>query len=406
MKKIMVLGVREAEHPFAAAARAESYEIVTGCQEADARHAPATERVMIDADDLDGATLAASRHGVSGIVGVGEKAALTAAYVARQLELPGVPYAEERLLHNLLLLRQFQEAHHFKVPRWRDLSQTQDVTGLSFPLYVSPADGNVLRHMQVVHNRSGLREARRDALRQSPGGFVIAQESPFGDRPPADAALVCTLLVIRRGELMPIVWSSCHMRRREHVPASIRYPAGIGRNARILLNGECQRLVELLSIRNAHIPVLAYSVPGSRPFLLHLGIRDDSYRMAWFWSWLYGRDLQRDALRMAAGDPAEGGRYEEPPEDTCLACYNIRTAKRGILRHLGYHESLRPYIEAHYDMERQSAAVDGSVGPRHHIGSILLRFPNAGVMEEVLERIESLIEPSIEAFMGGAEQSV
>lgn len=408
MKTLMVLGVREAEHPFAAAARQEGYAIVTGCQEREARTAASEGHVIVGAGDRRAVETAAARFGVAGILGIGEEAALTAAYVAGRLELPGVPYAEERLFHNLLLLRAFQRDHGFRTPRWRDLSHSLRTRGLSYPLYVSPADGNVLQYMQRVESAETLPAARQAARRSSPGSMVIAQECP-GERDGSEGAmLVSAMMVVRHGELMPLLWSDCLpvWQPGGWAPAGGRYPAHLSATAQFLLNGECKRLVSILGLQNVNLPVLACSVPKGRPYILQLGIRDDYYVMSWVASYLYGHDLQRDALRYSAGDAAEGGRLLPPVEGTFLAWYTFHTTRHGVLRHLQFHDRLQPYIKDCRLHMQQSAQIYGEPGVRHRLATILLRFPNAQIMDEMLSRIEELLEVVMDDFPEALEGSV
>lgn len=407
MKKVMLLGVREADHPFAAALRKEPYEVVAGCQEAAARFASSDSHVMIGNEERGRVVATAARLGVAGILGIGEEAALTASYAAGRLDLPGVHYPEERLMHNLLLLREFQRDHGFRVPAWRDISLAPDVQGLQWPLCVSPADGDALRYMVCAQNQEELAAARQEALRHSPGGYVIAQECPTAETA-ARAMLVSALLVVRQGELMPILWCDCDLAEEmtDYVPSGVRYPSRLDQNARYLLCEECTRMITLLGLQNAEVPVLVYYVPGEMPYLLHLGIRDDRYVMARFWSHLYRQDLLRDTLRLAAGDPPHREELREPREGTCLAYHTVRTRRHGILRRLRLHKALQPYLRECWSMTRQSTHLDGGSQQAHTLGTLILRFPDETVMEDILGRIGELVEVGIDDFPQLSEQSV
>lgn len=396
MKTLMVLGVHDEGYPYARAIRRESYRVIAGSERQLRPVRPAESHVLVESTNTGEVLRLARRYGVDGILGVGDAGTLAASYVAQQLGLAGMPYAEEQLFHNLLRLRAFQVQHGFQVPRYKDLTHSLDTGDLHYPLYVSPADGQVLRHTERVEGPAQLAAARYRARRHSKEGLVIAQEELPGVSDGA-ALVVMTELVVRSGALQPVIWCealSVGLRNR-YVPHCARYPARFpertGPILQMMLEGECARLVSLLQLQDAHIPVLAYCVPGGVPYLIRVGLRDGAYNTTRFLSHLYRRDLLREAVRLAAGDLLSTRRFRLPAEGTFCAYYTITASQAGILRHIHFADELRPYRKGFVRSARQSERIYLDGTEEQTLGTQVLEFPDEATMEDVMGRIRSLI---------------
>lgn len=401
MKTLMVLGVREEGHPYAHTPVRESYEVLMGTEQRLEQQRPSDAYILYDGGDVEEVLRSARDHAISGILGVGEAASLSASYVAQHLGLPGVPYAEEQLFHDLLRLREFQEQHALRVPRYRNLTQSVDTGGLSYPMFVGPADGHVLRHTVRVNDAGELAAARQQALHWSPGRRVIAQEDITGQPGNEGAVTVMSELIVRSGSLQPTIWCEALLDQgvRHYVPVGARYPARLSDVGRMLLQGECSRLVSLLQLQDAQLPVLAYCAPDSMPYLLRIGTRDGADIMTRFLTRLYHHDLHGDALRIAAGDRITFHRYREPAEGTFQAYYSIPIHRSGILRRIRFDESIRPYYKGYLHRLKQSQAIYADSSAGQSIGTVMLAFPCAEVMDRVLSQIQTLIHVEVDEFM-------
>lgn len=396
MKTLMVLGVREKGHPFARAIRRKPYRVIAGTEQRLLPIRPTDKHIFMESGNTEDVLREARRYAVDGILGVGDEATLTASYAAQQLELPGIPYAEEQLFHNLLRLRAFQEEHGFRIPRYQDLTHTLDIGELSYPLFVSPAEGPVLRYTERVTCPEELAAARQRALRRSPGQMVIAQEE-IPEETAREGITVMTELIVRGGALQEVLW--CEVLRDgmdQYVPQCVRYPARIGGITRMMLKGECAHLVELLRLQDAQIPVLAYCVPGSVPFLLRIGVRDGSYVATRFLSRLYQRDLFYETVRLAAGDKVSNRRFRAPREGTFHAYYTIPVEQAGILRHIDFDKTIRPYRKAYLDRARQSQEVDTDGNEEQTLGTVMLEFPDEETMDNVLYHMRHYVNIEVD----------
>lgn len=344
----------------------------------------------------------ARREGVSGILGIGCKEAVAAAYATRRLELPGQSYAAAQLFHDRLALWQFADRHGFRVPNYRDITERMDLDGMSWPVYVSPAETAGALDPEPAYDVRQLLDARMRARRRSTLGMVIAQESPSqetGENGDAGIYIVSSLIV-RSGSLQPMILNECMMRQEHQGPTMVgcRYPARLDARSRALLAHECTRLIALLQLQNAQIDMLAYAAPGRTPYILAIGPGLSALRMPLFLSHLYGRDLYRDAVRVAAGDLTECGSYELPQEGMCLTYYTVRAPRSGILRWIRLRPELEPYI-AQWDCQvSQSAQLYIDAVQGQNLGRLVLRFENEERMNDVLARIPGWIDIEMDAW--------
>lgn len=409
MKRLMILGTQEEQRAFIAAARMEQYEVIA-CADEDMRRYrnEAEQPLRITVSDPRAVLLAASCHGISGIVGVGSGMGRSAAYAARLLELPGMPYAVSRLLHDKMLLREFLRHHHFRVPSYCDISDTCDIHDLRFPVYVGPTDDDRMQHTMITHTMTELMQVRRMLQSRCPGRPIIAQEDLSHERMEADVEeiIVTTNLVVRGGALQPLLWSECirGMESRDPVLTGCLYPARIDESSRILLSGECSRLITLLHLQDADLGINALVIPGRIPYILSIRPFGRTLQVTELLSVLYQHDLVRDMARIAAGDAPDVSSLAYPASGVCMSVYMIRVHRSGILRQIQFDEELRTYILDWQEMACQSQEIYASPCHGEVIGSMLLQFPDYRTMEAVMGNIEERIEVVMDAFTGACDR--
>lgn len=397
MKRLLVLGAESACRVYMQAARREQYEVIT-C-DLDWRMRSESGRnpyLAICAADKEVVLDTAMRYGASGILGIGAEEAAAAAYAARRLELPGVSYAAMQLFRDLLVLRQFEERHQFRVPGYRDITHSVDVEGMTFPIYVSTAEVNPGLRAALVYNLRQLRAARDKVRLYSPDSMIIAQERPHEQcrRGEMDDIYIMTELIVRDGMLRPILFNECILQLDAADPMLMgwRYPARLSARSRTLLASECTRLVELLHLQNAQIGIVAYAGAGRMPYILAAGPILTALGMPVFLSHLYGRDLVQEMVRMAVGDSPGNGVYTLAAEGTCMAYYAVRTRRSGILRRIRFDAALTPYVVDWDCRIRLSQQIYEELPRGMDLGRLILRFENVETMEDVLDRMETWID--------------
>lgn len=399
MKRLLVLGPEDKRREYIAAARRGHYDVIIGCSERIApQDATVDPRILLVPTDREEVISKAVHNGVSGILGLGSEEAVTAAYAARRLGLPGGAYAQIRMMQDLLLFRAFQVRQHFDVPQYRDITHSVNVQGMDWPILVSPSDDVTIEHTEIVSNMEQMRAARRRAMQRGRHGRVIAQHLPAMEHP--GAAYVMTDLVIRGGALYPLLWNECILSHNSRDAALLgcRYPARISERSRTFLTEECKRLVRILDLQDAELGMVAYIERGATPYILSVGPFLGAIRLPGYLSQLYRHDLLQDVVQMAAGDRTAGGGYRMPENDVYTAYSRVMAHHSGVLRSVRFHKVLQPYIRHWESSMRQSGQIytDGEQGDE--VGRLFLQFHNENEMERILGEIGNLIDIGIDAL--------
>lgn len=396
MKRLLVLGAESACRAYMKAARREQYEVITCDRDLGRWQQGGRDPLSIRAADKEAVLQAAMRYGASGILGIGASEAVAAAYATRRLELPGVSYAAMQTFQNLLFLRQFEEQHQFRVPMYREITNSLHTEGMTFPLYVSTAELTPGLRTELVYNLRQLRAARDKAMRYSLDSRIIAQERLHERRTGGemDDIYLMTELVVRDGMLQPILFNECMLRLDCADPMLIgwRYPARLSARSRTLLVSECARLVQLLQLQNAQVGIVAYAPAEGMPYILAAGPVLTTLGMPGFLSRLYGRDLIQEMVRMAVGDSTGTGVYAPAAGESCMAYYAVRTRRSGILRRIRLDAALTPYMVDWDCQVRLSQQLYEELPRGMDLGRITLRFEDMETMDRVLDRMETWVD--------------
>ena len=188
MKKLLMLGGSDIQVHAIQRAVDMGLRVITCDNRPDnPGHAFAHEYHEVSTTDLDGVLALARSLGIDGVLAyASDPAALTAAYVADRMGLPGDPLEAVRRAQDKLLLRATQREAGLPVPDFVDASDTVALMALRARhpdgVIVKPVDASGNRGVTLVPSRASAddaSEAVADARAQSRSGRVIA-ESVWG----------------------------------------------------------------------------------------------------------------------------------------------------------------------------------------------------------------------------------
>lgn len=194
---LLVVGGSHSEIPLILAARDLGYRVATtGNRPQDVGHAYGDVYLYCDYSNPDDVLAVARESDATGVVsGANDFAALSAAYVAANLGLPGhdqLPTA--KLLHHKDLFRSMSQAHGFPVPAARavsDPAEALDVLDeLKLPVLVKPVDLTGGKGISRVSCREEVGRAVLHALRLSRESRVVVEEFITGSRHGASALII------------------------------------------------------------------------------------------------------------------------------------------------------------------------------------------------------------------------
>ncbi|RLA49453.1 MAG: phosphoribosylglycinamide synthetase [Gammaproteobacteria bacterium] len=182
-KKILILNGSHSEIPLINAAKNLDYKVITaGNDPSLPGHKYADEYCNEDFSDKEAVLSLAVDLGIDAICSpANDFGALTAAYVAEALNLPGHDTYETALtLHHKDRFKIFTEKHDFPSPRAKSFSGSDKairfVEDLELPLIVKPVDLTGGKGVSVIHENKQALQAVRSALSMSRVGRIVVEE--------------------------------------------------------------------------------------------------------------------------------------------------------------------------------------------------------------------------------------
>jgi biotin carboxylase len=144
-------------------------------------HKLADEYINISTTNLDGVLKVASQKKIDGILAyASDPAALTAAYVSNNLDLPGNNYECVHTLSDKGLFRKFLSDNKFPSPKYAVFKSFERVyqclDSFDYNIFVKPVDSSGSKGVSKLSSKENLEEAFNYALQFSRKGEVIIEE--------------------------------------------------------------------------------------------------------------------------------------------------------------------------------------------------------------------------------------
>ena len=247
----------------------------------------------------------ARKEAVDGVVAYSsDPAAPTAAYVAQELGLPGVPLDTAVAFCEKHLFRGFLREHGFNVPASVSVklggSLPSEVFSLRLPLIVKPTDSSGSKGVTVVRDFSCLEGALEAAELFSRNGVVIVEEFVERDHPHVIEAEVFAV----GGEVAS--WGLINSIRDTDsnplLPAGYSYPLDLSDTRSKLVRREVSRLVAASGVSYGAFNIEMIIDCDDRLFFLDAGPRNGGNMLPEFISLASGKDLVAATVSAAMGD--------------------------------------------------------------------------------------------------------
>ena len=349
-------------------------------------HVFAHEYHEVSTTDLDGVLALAGRVGIDGVLAyASDPAALTAAYVADRLGLPGDPLGAVRRAQDKLRLREVQAAADLPVPEFVDAADRDAVRRLrqGHPdgIVVKPTDASGSRGVTVVPADASGADADAavaTALAASRSGRAVA-EAFWGQGRPEHAgdALVVDGRIHYLGLLAKL------LRQR---PGAMPEPVGggpplFGPVESDAIRGQVQVLVDALGLRNG-----AYNfdlrVDGDGRFtIIDFGARMGGTLVGLLYEARDGIDLVGACIDLAIG-VRRVPRATEPGSGH-LSILRIQADRDGAFRELRLSKELAGMVIASQLAVQSGQAVRAYRDSGDLVGIMVLRSTDPGILSTI-----------------------
>lgn len=258
---------------------------------------------LVSTTDLEGVLSVARSENVSGVVAYSsDPAAPTAAYVARELGLPGVPYDIACSLCEKHLFRSFLIDNGFNAPRSAScaIGSLPDVSDMSFPLIVKPTDSSGSKGVTVVESSVALGDALEEAARYSRNGIVEVEEFIERDHPHVIEAEI--FVVGGRVVSWGLMNSIRDAETNPLLPAAYTLPLDLPVEREGIVRAEVSRLVAATGVDCGAFNIEMVIDKDNRLFFLDAGPRNGGNMLPEFISAASGRDIVAATVLVAMGD--------------------------------------------------------------------------------------------------------
>ena len=227
----------------------------------------------------------------------------TAAYVAKELNLPGVPYETANSFCNKNLFRAFLKDNGFNVPASVEFLKTSDisvVSGLCYPIIVKPTDSSGSKGVSVIYSNEEFEAARDFAEKYSRNHVLIAEE--YIEQSHKDV-IECEIFVLDKKVAVWGIMSSVRDKLTNPlIPAAYRYPASISDEYYNIVKSEVSRLVEVSGVKNGAFNIEMVINKEGKLYFLDAGPRNGGNMLPEYISLISKSDIPRSTILTAMGD--------------------------------------------------------------------------------------------------------
>ena len=355
---------------------------------------------QVSTTDKDAVMQVARSENIDGVVAYGsDPAAPTAAYVAEQLDLPGIPYETAKSFCEKHLFRGFLARNSFCVPehwsvRVEDIDDAlQRIPDAHYPLIVKPTDSSGSKGVTVVSCSEELVPALHDAERFSRNGVLEIEQFIVACHP----GVIEGELFVYDGRV--VSWGLMNCLRDEQInpllPAGYRHPLNLAQQHIEQIKNEIQRLVDAGGIRAGAMNIEMMLTENGKLYFLDAGPRNGGNMLPAFFSRISGDDLVEGTLRVAMGESWEHSQFDGA-NDGAWYMHVLHVRERGRFSRVAYSEDVKRALV----FEKQYVQTGDEVYPfltsDKLLGILMMHFDDSDTLDRVLSDIDQHIKVVLE----------
>ena len=398
MKKLMLLGGTRFVLPaIEAAHRLGAHVITCDYLPGNYAHRFSDQYCNVSTVDSEAVLKAAMDLKIDGILSYASDAgAVSAAYVAQKMGLPGNPYESVCILQNKGRFRRYLKEHGYHVPRAKAYDSIEEAeeerTLWEFPVIVKPTDSAGSKGVSRVDTPEGIAPAARRAVSSSiEGRFLIEQFiTQDGYSTDSDSFSIGSDLVF-------CTFNDQMFDRKAsnpYAPAGFMWPSTMRADVQEDLRGEIARLIRELNIGTAIYNIETRLGTDGKAYIMELSPRAGGNRLAEMLRYATGQDIIRATVQSALGlaiDPVP----TQPVYDGFWGEAILHSRLDGIydgITILG--DAKRCAVEVDMHVEKGDRVHSFTSG-RDEIGTLVLRADSREELEGILRNIDQLVQISV-----------
>lgn len=349
-------------------------------------HKYSDEYVNVSIIDKEAVLKVAKEKQIDGIMSFAvDPGVVTASYVQQEMGLPSFgPYESVVILQNKDKFRAFLAENGFNVPWSFGFSSVEEAWNsrkkFSYPLIVKPTDSAGSKGCSRVDSENELQKALDYAMEHSIGKHIIVEE--FIEKRGCSSDTDC---YVQDGRLKFVSFSAQRFDEKAinpYTPSAYSWPSTFSAEEERYLTNEIQRLITLFNMKTAVFNVETRIGVNGKPYIMEFTPRGGGNRLCEMLRYATGVDMITAVTKAMVGENPE--EIEQKPYNGHWAEIILHADKDGRFAGLQIDSSLPAEIVETDLWVKEGDFVHGFEGANNAIGTLVMRFDDAGEMEKAI----------------------
>lgn len=389
MDKLLLLGAMQMHVPIIKRAKECGVYVIT-CDyiPENEGHKYADEAYYDSTTDIEAVLSLAKKCGVNGITTFNsDPAALTAAYVADRLGLPGSGYEAVKIMSEKDRFRTFLSENGFNVPRFRQYTDIEalmdDLNNFQFPVMLKPVDSSGSKGVVKIESSANIEQYFGEALSYSRCKRIIVEEfiESRGAQLHGDA-------FIHEGKVEFIYLGDHHFDSTVNnlVPISTTFPSCHDENDIQRVEFEVQRFISKVGFRQGGINIEArISLTDDKIYLIEVGPRNGGNFTPVVIQYASGFNFVDACINSAL---QRSHTVQNTNKRGYYAYIIIHAKEDGVLSHVEINQVLKDRVLQRFDYLHNGDTVKSFRGANAAIGVLLVHFDTIAQMNHCVDNMD------------------
>lgn len=351
----------------------------------------------ISTTDIEAVYNVAKSENVDGILAyASDPAALPAAIVCERLGLPTNPAKSVEILGLKHPWRKFLSTHGYTCPKSVSIDPNISlndfktlIKDFTFPIVIKPTDSSGSKGVSVLEDLDSFDKAIEWADSYSRNKILLAEEYIRKGFPHVIGGdiFVWNGKIVLYGEMCCIR----DYRNSPLIPIGKKKPSGLNRFQVEKVHTELQRIVNDLDIKFGELNIEIILDNNDDVHFLELGPRAGGNMIPVQLSDAFGIDLIKTNVQAAIGIEPDFIKLPINEKEGCFMHYVLHSYEDGVFQNVLIDKSIEPHIYRKVIYKDEGDIIEKFDGAGKAIGIIFLHFDNEEQMNEISEKMDSLV---------------
>lgn len=389
-KKLLIAGGGYADIPLIQAGKALGFHVISsGSRADDMGHRYSDECHLVDFSDERAMLKLAQALQIDAICACcNDFSALTAAYVAEQMGLPGHDsHANAQIIHHKDKYRQFAVEHSIPSPRAEGFESVDDALAslgrFSFPLIIKPVDLTGGKGISKITQVAEARGALELAFDRSRAKRVVVEEFIEGTRHGLST-------FVRNGKVVFHFSDNEHYYLNPYLVSAASTPGDVPPEAVAKLCSTSEKIVALLGLKTG-IFHIQFILRGNEPFIIEICRRAPGDLYTRFVQHATGVDYPAYIVRAAAGMNCDD--LVQVPAQGNFTRHCVMTSRNGKVINIHVEPSVQENIIDEFMWWKPGDVIEDFLAQK--LGIVFLRFGSLSEMLDKSAKLQELINVEI-----------